>query len=145
VFTQTNRQVYISDLDNRELLTFIESISAISKTSDPIVIMLSQQMKEKHFPKGLNDGIQIAVSESGYTNDVLSFEWLKHFDTQTRPPNNEWRMLVMDGYGLHLTIEFVDYCYKPNVKISVFLLLAHSTHLLQPLDIRVFQSFKHYY
>jgi hypothetical protein len=47
-------------------------------------------MKEKHSPKGLNDGIWIAVSELGYTNDVLSFEWLKHFDAQTRPPNGEW-------------------------------------------------------
>jgi hypothetical protein len=54
-------------------------------------------------------------------------------------------MLVIDSYGSHLTIEFVDYCYRPNVKISVFLLLAHLTHILQPLDIRVFQSFKYYH
>jgi hypothetical protein len=38
-------------------------------------------------------------------------------------------MLVIDGYGLHLTIEFVEYCYQLDVKISMFLLLAHSTHL----------------
>ena len=54
-------------------------------------------------------------------------------------------MLVIDGYGSHLTIEFVDYCYRPNVKISIFLLPMHSTHILQPLDIRVFQSFKYYH
>ena len=52
--------------------------------------------------------------------------------------NGEWRMLVMDGHSSHLTIEFVDYCYRPNVKISVFLLPAHSIHILQPLDIGVF-------
>jgi hypothetical protein len=145
VFTRTDRQVYISNPDNRELVTSMESISAIGKSTNLMMIMPGQQMKEKHFLKGLNDGIRIAVSESGYTNDVLSFEWLKHFDVQTRPPNGEWRMLVIDGYGLHLTIEFVDYYYRPNVKISVFLLPAHSTHILQPLDIRVFQSFKHYH
>ena len=145
MFTRTDRQVYISDPDNRELVTSMESISAVGKTTDPMMIMLGQQMKEKHFPKGLNDGIWIGVSESGYTNDILSFEWLKHFDVQTRPPNGEWRMLVMDGHGSHLTIEFVDYCYRPDVKISVFLLPAHSTHILQPLDIGVFQSFKHYH
>ena len=116
----------------------MESISAISKTTDPMMIILGQQMKEKHFLKGLNDSVRIAVSESRYTNDVLSFEWLKHFDVQTRPPNGEWRMLVMDSHGSHLTIEFVDYCYRPDVKISVFLLPAHSTHILQLLDIRVF-------
>ena len=76
VFTQTDRQVYVSDPDNREIVTSIESISAISKTTDPMMIMPGQQMKEKHFPKGLNNGIRIAVSQSGYTNNVLSFEWL---------------------------------------------------------------------
>ena len=95
-------------------------------------------MKEKHFPKGLNDSIWIAVSELGYTNDVLSFEWLKLFDVQARPPNGEWQMLVIDGHRSHLTIKFVDYCYHPNIKILVFLLPAYSTHILQPLDIRVF-------
>jgi hypothetical protein len=137
--------VYISDPDNREIVTSMESISGTGKTTDPMMIMAGLLMKEKHFPKGLNDGIRLAMSESGYTNDILSFEWLKHFDMQTRPPNGEWRMLVMDGHGSHLTLEFVAYCYQPDVKISVFLLPAHSTHLLQPLDIGVFQSFKHYH
>jgi hypothetical protein len=111
VFTQTDRQVYISDLDNRELVTSMESISSVGTTTDPMMVMLSQQMKEKHFLKGLNDRIRIGVSQSGYTNDQLSFEWLKHFDAQTRPPNGEWQMLVIDSHGSHLTIEFVEYCY----------------------------------
>lgn len=145
VFTSTDRQVYISDPDNREQVTSMECINAAGGTIHPMLIMPGQIMKEKHFPKGLHDGIRIAVSESGYTNDVLSLEWLKHFDDQTRPTDGEWRMLIMDGHGSHLTIEFVDYCYQPEVNISVFLLPPHSTHLLQPLDIGVFQSFKHYH
>lgn len=141
VFTQTDKQVYISDPNNREIVTSMESISGTGKTTDPMMIMVGLLMKEKHFPEGLNDGIRLAMSESGYTNDILSFEWLKHFDAQTRPPNGEWRMLVIDGHGSHLTIEFIVYCYRPDVKISVFLLPAHSTHLLQPLDIRGFPVF----
>jgi hypothetical protein len=58
----------------------MESIDAASGTTDPMVIIAGQVMKEKHFLKGLNNGIRMAVSESGYTNDLLSFEWLKHFD-----------------------------------------------------------------
>ena len=52
----------------------MELISGISTTTDPIIIMPSQQIKEKHFLKGLNDGIRISVSKSGYTNDRLSFK-----------------------------------------------------------------------
>jgi hypothetical protein len=49
----------------------------------------------------------------------------------------------MDSHGSHLIIEFVSYCYEN--KITPFLLPAHSTHLLQPLDIGIFQSFKHHH
>jgi hypothetical protein len=138
VFTWTDKQVYILDPNNREIVTSMESISGVEKTTDPMLIMASQVIKEKHFPKGLNEGIRIAVSDSGYTNDQLSLEWLKHFDVQTRPANGEWRMLVMDSHGSHLTIEFINYCYQPHVKISVFLLPPHSTHILQPFNIGVF-------
>ena len=74
MFTRTDKQVYISDLDNCKLVTSIESISAVGGTTDLIVIMPGQVIKEKHFPKGLNDSIQIGVSELGYTNDLLSFK-----------------------------------------------------------------------
>ena len=37
----------------------------------------------------------------------------------------------------------MDFCFTH--KIIPFLLPAHFTHLLQPLDISMFQSFKHYH
>ena len=40
VFTRTDQQVYISDPDNRELVTSMESISAIGKSTNPMMIML---------------------------------------------------------------------------------------------------------
>ena len=54
-------------------------------------------------------------------------------------------MLIMNDHDLHLIREFVDYCFELEVNIVSFLLPAHSTHLLQSLDIDVFQSFKHYH
>src|SRR5450432_919755 len=101
-------------------------------------------MKEKHFMNDLSNNILLAVSESSYTNDLLSFEWLKHFNNQTEEKaNGEPRLFVMDGHGSHLTDEFINLCWDCN--IIPFLLPPHSTHLLQPLDIGVFQSFKHYH
>ena len=47
--------------------------------------------------------------------------------------NKEWRMLIMDGHGSHLTMEFMDYCW--NTQIVPFKLIAYSTHLLQPCDV----------
>lgn len=81
--------MYIFNLDNCEIVTSIKLIDAISRTTDLMMIMPSQVMKEKHFPKGLNSSTQIAVSKSGYTNNLLGFEQLKHFDMQTRLLNNK--------------------------------------------------------
>jgi hypothetical protein len=40
-------------------------------------------MKEKHFMNDLSDNILLAVSDLGYANDLLSYEWLQHFNEQT--------------------------------------------------------------
>ena len=49
----------------------------------------------------------------------------------------------MDGYGSHLTYKFWD--FARSHKIVLFHLPAHSTHLTQPLDVGLFQPFKHYH
>ena len=73
VFNCTEKQIYISDPDNHELITSMKSISAEDETTDLMLIMSDQVMKEKHFLKNLNDDIRIEVSESEYTNDLLSY------------------------------------------------------------------------
>ena len=43
-------------------------------------------------------------------------------------------MLIVDGHVSHVSTEFIQFC-----------LPAHSTHLLQPLDIGVFGPLQHNY
>jgi len=54
-------------------------------------------------------------------------------------------MLIMNDHDSHLIRKFVDYYFESEVNIVSFLLSAHSMHLLQSLNIDVFQSFKHYH
>jgi hypothetical protein len=49
----------------------------------------------------------------------------------------------MNGYGSHHTCEFIEYC--DQAKIIPFSLSAHITHLLQPLNVVVFQPLKHWH
>jgi hypothetical protein len=52
VFTRTDKQVYnISDPDNREIITSIESISGTGKTTDLMMIIASLLMKKSIFQK----------------------------------------------------------------------------------------------
>jgi hypothetical protein len=52
----------------------MECICGDGSSLEPMVIISGQLMKEKHFMNDLSDNILLAVSETGYTNDLLSFE-----------------------------------------------------------------------
>ena len=52
-------------------------------------------------------------------------------------------MLILDGYDSHLTYQFVRYCELH--KVILLQLPAHSTHFLQPLDVVIFQQWKHWH
>ena len=49
-------------------------------------------------------------------------------------------MLIFDGYGSHITQPFIEYCWEHRIR--PFQLPPHSTHLLQPLDVGIFQTYK---
>jgi hypothetical protein len=70
--------------------------------------------------------------------------WLDHFQRfSAKRQSGIYRLLLLDGFGSHCTKEFIDYC--DNYKIIPFCLPPHSSHLLQPLDVVVFQPYKHYH
>ncbi|KAF2192928.1 DDE-domain-containing protein [Zopfia rhizophila CBS 207.26] len=69
---------------------------------------------------------------------------LMHFDKYTKERRvGEWRLLIFDGYGSHLTNEFITYCFEN--KIWPYALPPYSSHELQPLDVVVFQLYKYWH
>jgi hypothetical protein len=57
--------------------------------------------------------------------------------------NSRSRLLILDGHGSHTAIDFLWYC-KQN-KIHLLFLPAHTSHVLQPLDLGVFALLKSRY
>lgn len=55
----------------------------------------------------------------------------------------EYRLLLLDGHTSHFNWEFFGYCL--DHKIIPFCLPAHSTHLLQPLDVGLFSPLQRRY
>jgi hypothetical protein len=86
----------------------------------------------------------VGISESGYVNDELAFEWIQHFERLTSPQiEGEWRLLLCDNYGSHTFFEFLEFAEQHH--IVVVGLPAHTSHLLQPLDVVLFQPYKHWH
>ena len=61
----------------------------------------------------------------------------KYADTAFRAAG-EPRILILDGHGSHCNVEFFQHYIEH--KIYPICLPSHSTHLLQPLDVELFES-----
>lgn len=132
------------DPDNRDYITSVECISAGGWSVPPFVILKGAHILHKWGKNDLPPDTVLAVSPTGYSNDRLAYDWLLHFDTfSCRRQMGEWRVLILDGFGSHYTYEF--HTFAQQLKIDLFVLPPHSTHITQPLDVGCFQPFKHYH
>jgi hypothetical protein len=87
----------------------------------------------------------IGLSENGWTNDNLALQWLQEvFEKHTAARTiGRYRLLILDGHGSHGTAEFEFFC--KNHQIIPLYMPAHSSHLLQPLDVSCFAPLKQIY
>ena len=139
------RQAYLGSSTNRELVSVCETISGDGVVLPPMIIVPGIIHQESWYTTTrIPDNYLVGTSETGYNNDELTMKWLVHFEhfSAARLAGSH-RLLLLDGFGSHCTKEFLDLCDLH--KIIVFCLPAHSSHLLQPLDVVVFQPYKHYH
>jgi hypothetical protein len=133
------KNVYLANPNDRELVTSVECISATGRVIPPLAILPAKVFLPWYHPNQLPDEYQTAHSASGYNNSELAMEWLKHFEKHTRRGTAK-RLLLLDGHESHINVEFSDWAEAHNILILA--LPPHSTHLMQPLDVSVFQLLK---
>ena len=76
----------MTDRDNRDYITAVETISAAGTVIPPIVILAAKQIRDTWAANGIEDDAQIGVSDSGSSNDDLALEWqstARRFPTAT--------------------------------------------------------------
>lgn len=129
---------------NRESITIIECINAAGSIIPPMVILAGKNILEEWIPCIKDEDWRLAVSESGYNNGILSYDWINHFHFQTREQaGTGYRLLLLDNFYSHLTYDFLDFCDKHKIILNAF--PSHTTHFLQPLDGAPFQQYKHFH
>lgn len=129
---------------NRGWVTVIESINSTGWVLPPLIIFKGKLLQRSWYDTIPYDW-KVTVSENGWTNDNIGLIWLKdHFDkyTQGRTVGN-YRLLILDGYGSHVTAEFDQYCSQNS--IILLCMPPHSSHILQPLDVSCFSVLKRFY
>jgi DDE superfamily endonuclease. len=129
---------------NREWVTAIESISASGWALPPTIIFKGKVYVESWFDN-LPQDWRFEVSANGWTTDEIGIRWLQKLfipSTNSRT-QGRYRLLILDGHGSHLTPQFDQICSEND--IIPICMPAHSSYLLQPLDVGCFAVLKRSY
>jgi hypothetical protein len=130
---------------DREWVTVIQSICSDGSCTPPFIIYKGRvHISAWYEEASILRQWKLSVSENGWTNNALGLEWLKHFDAHTKAQQvGAYRLLILDGHESYLNQDFKDYCLEN--KILTLCMPAHSSHILQPLDVVCFSPLKRKY
>jgi hypothetical protein len=125
----------------RTTVTAIECVSADGRSLFPLIIWPASTYRS-NWTAYLTPGWHYAHSDNGYNDSKISLEWLiRVFDPQTKDrANGKPRVLICDGFGMHETLEILEFCFENN--ITLCRLPSHTSHKLQPCDVGPFAPLK---
>jgi hypothetical protein len=130
---------------NREWVTAIQAVNAEGWLIPPFIVVAGQyHLSNWYQESNLPGDWAIATTQNGWTDNETGLEWLKHFDEHTKTRSSgRYRLLILDGHASHHSADFEACCEENN--IITLCMPAHSSHLLQPLDVGCFGPLKKAY
>jgi hypothetical protein len=133
--------MYTPSPENRKTITLVETIAADGTTIPPAIIVQGKCHMDNWYRELTARRVEVHLSETGYTNTQLSLEYLDHLNRNL--PSERPKVLLMDQHGSHMdplfTLKAIEYQIYP------YTFPGHLTHVLQPLDVGVFQPYKHWH
>ena len=132
------RNVYsITAAEKGKTHTVLSCVSASGFVLPPLMIYPRKRCIPDDMKVGSVPDTLFMVSDNGWINKNIYLKWFDHF-LKYLPPARPV-LLIQDGHSSHVSIELIELAKANNVHLC---LPAHTTHLLQPLDVGVFKSFK---
>ena len=95
--------------------------------------------------KGATPGAKGVMSDSGWSNSIIFRTYLEDdFLPHLRRENDDEQPILRlyDGHSSHVSPQLIESANSNN--LILFVLPAHTSHLLQPLDVSVFGPFNKY-
>ncbi|KAL4176794.1 hypothetical protein KRP22_001735 [Phytophthora ramorum] len=125
---------------DRETVSIMACVNAAGERTPPLYIFMGVKRKHQWMDKA-KESARCAASDSSNINGKLFLYWFKWFVSLLSPERSQ--LLVLDGHFAHIQLDAVNYGMEKDV--HVFVLPAHTSHFLQPLDVAVFEVFKRRY
>ncbi|KAJ8340702.1 hypothetical protein SKAU_G00353350 [Synaphobranchus kaupii] len=138
VLCQTRRRhIYQQQQTTQQHITVHCCVSAAGESIPPFIIFPGCLPSTAYKLDGPSNALY-GIQQKGYMDGELFLKWLHHFIRYA--PEERPIILIMDQHETHVLKEVIVLC-RDN-KIEILCLPAHTTHVLQPLDIAVFNPLK---
>ena len=131
----------LTSADKGKTHTVLACVSASGQIIPPFMVYPRKRPVPEKMREGAYPNTTCQVSENGWMTKALFFKWFKLF-VQMIPPLRPV-LLVLDGHGSHITIDVIEHARSND--IHLLCLPSHTSHILQPLDVGVFKSFKTFF
>lgn len=140
IVSKHERVAYMMQDGSRESVTLLECV-AMDGDMIGVQFIFKGKLKTEEWARHLKSkDMDIEVSDSGWTDNEIGLKWFKKiFEPQSRQRlenKDKYRLLFLDGHLSHISREVIFFCEQH--KIILLCLPAHSTHILQPLDVGIF-------
>lgn len=123
--------------DRGETHTLLGCVCANGSWIPPLIIFKGVRWND-NLKNDCLPNCMVKLSPKGWINSDLFLEWFKFFiDTI---PNARPVILFMDSHASHINLDVITLA-KEN-QIYLFTFPAHTSHLLQPLDVGVYKPLK---
>lgn len=114
-------------------ITILGGGSASGVAIPPFFIFPGKRMRPELL-NGASPGTNGTMSETGWSNGVIFREYLEnHFLKFVPRRDNEKVLLLLDGHRSHVSVNLVEWAKQQG--IIIFILPAHTSHILQPMDV----------
>lgn len=133
----------ITSAERGSLLTTVMCFSAAGQYVPPFIIFPRKNMKIE-LMNGTPPGCQYACHISGWIQQDIFVQWLRHFINYTKPSSEDPVVLILDGHYSHTRNLEVINVARENF-VNIVCLPPHSTHRMQPLDVAFMSPFKTFY
>lgn len=94
--------------------------------------------------QGATPGADGCVSDSGWSNSEVFRNYLEHHFMKFVPTHSDQKiLLLLDGHKSHVSVGLVEWANSQG--IILYILPAHTSHLLQPMDVACYGPFQRIY
>ncbi|XP_045213286.2 uncharacterized protein LOC123564072 [Mercenaria mercenaria] len=126
------------------ITTLLGCGNALGTQIPPYFIFKGQRMYDELLA-GSSHGASGTITESGWSNTQVFLKYLdEHFlKFMQRSSPDQPVLLILDGHRSHVNVSVLDWAKQHNVILSI--LPAHTSHILQPLDVGCFGPLQRIY